>query len=173
MADSAKSTEATYTFAEITWAKRNRIIQKHTKYNKLTGDVESSDFIAIQAETIIASMHGQPQSLSHNVEKTFGRRRRRTHRAWRNILQNSQQPKRHGTGGFAFFTRAVRRGKPHSALVEFRLCQTFGWTPTELAKQPAKTVQEFCHILNVMDEIAEEEKRKRRSVKQNGTRSNL
>ncbi len=54
--------QGTYSFAEITWAKRNRIIQKYTKYNKLSGDVESSDFIAIQAETIIASMHGQPQT---------------------------------------------------------------------------------------------------------------
>jgi hypothetical protein len=58
-----------YIFAEITWAKRNRIIQKHTKYNKLSGDVENSDFIAIQAETIMASMHGQPQSHPLTLEK--------------------------------------------------------------------------------------------------------
>jgi hypothetical protein len=58
-----------YVFAEITWAKRNRIIQKHTKYNKLSGDVESSDFIAIQAETIIASMHGQPATKPVSLEK--------------------------------------------------------------------------------------------------------
>ena len=58
-----------YTFAEITWAKRNRIIQKHTKYNKLSGDVESSDFISIQAETIMASMHGQPQTHPITIEK--------------------------------------------------------------------------------------------------------
>jgi hypothetical protein len=58
-----------YTFAEITWAKRNRIIQKYTRYNKLSGDVESSDFIAIQAETIMASMHGQPQSHPITLEK--------------------------------------------------------------------------------------------------------
>jgi hypothetical protein len=62
----------TYTFAEITWAKRNRIIQKHTKYNKLSGDVESSDFIAIQAETIIASMHGQPASKPITIERLLG-----------------------------------------------------------------------------------------------------
>lgn len=61
-----------YTFAEITWAKRNRIIQKHTKYNKLSGDVESSDFIAIQAETIIASIHGQPSSKPITLEKLLG-----------------------------------------------------------------------------------------------------
>lgn len=62
----------TYTFAEITWAKRNRIIQKHTKYNRLSGDVESSDFIAIQAETIMASMHGQPQTHPITLEKLLG-----------------------------------------------------------------------------------------------------
>ena len=61
-----------YVFKEITWAKRNRIIQKHTKYNKLSGDVESSDFIAIQAETIMASMHGQPQTHPITLEKLLG-----------------------------------------------------------------------------------------------------
>jgi hypothetical protein len=64
--------QGTYTFAEITWAKRNRIIQKHTRYNKLSGDVENSDFIAIQAETILASMHGQPQSHPITLEKLLG-----------------------------------------------------------------------------------------------------
>jgi len=54
--------QGTYVCKEITWAKRNRIIQKHTRYNRLNGDVESSDFIAIQAETIMASLHGQPAS---------------------------------------------------------------------------------------------------------------
>jgi len=61
-----------YIFKEITWAKRNRIIQKHTKYNKLSGDVESSDFISIQAETIMASMHGQPQTHPITLEKLLG-----------------------------------------------------------------------------------------------------
>ncbi len=58
-----------YVFKEITWAKRSRIIQKYTRYNKLSGEVESSDYIAIQAETIIASMHGQPASHPITVEK--------------------------------------------------------------------------------------------------------
>ncbi|MCL4430371.1 MAG: hypothetical protein M1167_06430 [Chloroflexi bacterium] len=61
-----------YIFKEITWAKRNRIIQKHTKYNKLSGDVESSDFISIQAETILASMHSQPQTHPITLEKLLG-----------------------------------------------------------------------------------------------------
>ena len=58
-----------YHFREITWAKRNRIIQKHTKYNNVTGDVISSDFVAIQAETVMAALHGQPQSHPLTLEK--------------------------------------------------------------------------------------------------------
>jgi hypothetical protein len=58
-----------YLFKEITWAKRNRIIQKHTKYNPVNGDVISSDFVAIQAETIMAALHGQPQNHPITLEK--------------------------------------------------------------------------------------------------------
>jgi hypothetical protein len=61
-----------YLFKEITWAKRNRIIQKHTKYSKLSGEVESSDFIAIQAETIMAALHGQPDFKPVTLEKLLG-----------------------------------------------------------------------------------------------------
>jgi len=58
-----------YVFQEITWAKRNRIIQKHTKYNRMTGQVESSDFVAIQAEMIWASLKEQPESKPITLEK--------------------------------------------------------------------------------------------------------
>jgi hypothetical protein len=61
-----------YVFQEITWAKRNRIIQKYTKYSKLSGEVESSDFIAIQAETIWASLKEQPESKPISLEKLLG-----------------------------------------------------------------------------------------------------
>ncbi len=61
--------KGTYVFAEITWAKRNRIIQKHTKYSRLSGEVENSDFIAIQAETIIASLHSQPPTKPITLDK--------------------------------------------------------------------------------------------------------
>jgi hypothetical protein len=61
-----------YLFKEITWAKRNRIIQKNTKYNNLTGEVVSSDFIAIQAETIIASLHRQPETKPITLQKLLG-----------------------------------------------------------------------------------------------------
>lgn len=54
----------------------------------------------------------------------------------------------------------MRRGKPHPALTEFRLCKEFGWTPTQLARQPAKKVEEFIVILNEMDRQTEEEVRK-------------
>ncbi len=58
-----------YVFGEITWAKRSRIIQKHTRYNRFSGEVEGSDFIAIQAETILASLHGQPETHPITLEK--------------------------------------------------------------------------------------------------------
>ncbi|RLG93072.1 hypothetical protein DRO34_01350 [Candidatus Bathyarchaeota archaeon] len=56
--------------------------------------------------------------------------------------------------------RAMRRGKPHPSLTAFRLCKEFGWTPLELAQQPAKTIEEFIVILNELDTQTEEEIRK-------------
>ena len=61
--------EGRYVFSEISWAKRSRIIQKYTKYSKLTGQVESSDFIGIQAETIMASLREQPSHKPMTFEK--------------------------------------------------------------------------------------------------------
>jgi hypothetical protein len=61
-----------YVFKEITWAKRNRIIQKYTKYHPSSGQVLSSDLIAIQAETIMASLHGQPESKPLSLVKLLG-----------------------------------------------------------------------------------------------------
>jgi hypothetical protein len=58
-----------YVFQEITWAKRNRIIQKHTKYHPLSGNVLSTDYVAIQAETIWASLKEQPESRPITLEK--------------------------------------------------------------------------------------------------------
>ncbi|MDD5263864.1 MAG: hypothetical protein PHU43_03410 [Candidatus Bipolaricaulis sp.] len=58
-----------YVLKETTWAKRNRIIQKHTKYHPMTGNIISSDYIAIQAETIMACIHGQPDSKPITLEK--------------------------------------------------------------------------------------------------------
>jgi len=58
-----------YVFQEITWAKRSRIIQKHTKYHPVTGQVRSSDYIAIQAETIQASLREQPPNKPITLEK--------------------------------------------------------------------------------------------------------
>jgi hypothetical protein len=58
-----------YVFGEITWAKRSRIIQKHTKYSKVTGQVECSDLVAIQAETVIASLKEQPENKPITLEK--------------------------------------------------------------------------------------------------------
>jgi len=61
-----------YVFQEITWAKRSRIIQKHTKYHPITGQVVSSDFVAIQAETIWASLKEQPVKKPITLEKLLG-----------------------------------------------------------------------------------------------------
>jgi hypothetical protein len=67
-----KEYQGSYVFREITWAKRNRIIQKHTKYSKASGEVESSDFIAIQAETIWASLQKQPETKPVSLERLLG-----------------------------------------------------------------------------------------------------
>jgi hypothetical protein len=64
--------QGTYVFSEITWAKRSRIIQKHTKYHPLSGQVQSSDFIAIQAETIWAALRQQPESNPVSLDKLLG-----------------------------------------------------------------------------------------------------
>ena len=61
-----------YVFQEITWAKRSRIIQKHTRYHPMTGQVVSSDFIGIQAETILASLCEQPPNKPITLEKLLG-----------------------------------------------------------------------------------------------------
>jgi hypothetical protein len=46
------------------------------------------------------------------------------------------------------------------SVTRFRLCKEFGFTPNQLDRQPAKTVQEFILILNELDRQAEEEKQK-------------
>jgi len=61
-----------YVFQEITWAKRSRIIQKYTKYHPVTGQVVNSDFVAIQAETIWASLKEQPANKPVTLEKLLG-----------------------------------------------------------------------------------------------------
>ncbi len=58
-----------YVFQEITWAKRSRIIQKHTRYHPVSGQVVNSDFVAIQAETIWASLKQQPANKPITLEK--------------------------------------------------------------------------------------------------------
>ncbi len=58
-----------YVFTEISWAKRSRIIQKHTKYHPTTGQVMKSDYVAIQAKTIWASLKEQPEINPITLEK--------------------------------------------------------------------------------------------------------
>jgi hypothetical protein len=59
-----------------------------------------------------------------------------------------------------FFIRAIRRQKPNPTVTEFRLCKEFGWTPTELAKQPARIIQQFLVILGEIDKQTEAEMKK-------------
>jgi len=58
-----------YILSEITWAKRSRIIQKYTRYSQQTGQVVTSDYVAIQAETIMASLKEQPPNKPITLEK--------------------------------------------------------------------------------------------------------
>jgi len=64
-----KEYKGKYVFQEISWAKRSRIIQKHTKYHPITGNVLRSDYVAIQAETVITSLKEQPKSNPITLEK--------------------------------------------------------------------------------------------------------
>lgn len=57
-----------YVFQEITWAKRNRILQKYTRYNPQTGSVVTTDYVAIQAETVFASLVEQPENKPITLE---------------------------------------------------------------------------------------------------------
>jgi len=58
-----------YVFQEISWAKRSRIIQRYTRYHPISGQVASSDYITIQAETIWASLKEQPPHKPITLEK--------------------------------------------------------------------------------------------------------
>lgn len=58
-----------YRFSEISWSKRSRIIQKHTRYSQLTGQVVNSDYVSVQAETIWASLREQPSNKPISLEK--------------------------------------------------------------------------------------------------------
>jgi len=58
-----------YVFQEVSWAKRSRVIQKYTKYHPVTGQVVNSDYVAIQAETIWASLKEQPADKPITLER--------------------------------------------------------------------------------------------------------
>lgn len=51
----------------------------------------------------------------------------------------------------------MRRGDAHPTITEYRLCKEFGWTLTELARQPAKKVEEFILIVGEIDRQTERE----------------
>lgn len=58
-----------YVFQEISWAKRSRIIQKHTKYHPISGRIVKADYVAIQGETIWASLKEQPPHKPISLKK--------------------------------------------------------------------------------------------------------
>lgn len=58
-----------YVFTGISWARRSRIIQKHTKYHPISGQISRADYVAIQAETIWASIRDQPPHKPITLEK--------------------------------------------------------------------------------------------------------
>jgi N-acyl-L-homoserine lactone synthetase len=66
----------------------------------------------------------------------------------------------------------MRRGRPHPALTDYRLCKEFGWTVEELEQQPSKKIQEFLIILAEIDRQTQQEidKAKRESGSQRGFR---
>jgi len=51
----------------------------------------------------------------------------------------------------------MRRGKPHQAVTEYRLCAEFKCLPSQLAREPAKKIQEFLVILGEVDRQTQEE----------------
>jgi hypothetical protein len=61
----------------------------------------------------------------------------------------------------------MRRGRPHPALTEYRLCKEFGWTLLELDWQPNKRVEQLLVIINEVDRQTQEEidKAKRESAR--------
>ena len=66
----------------------------------------------------------------------------------------------------------MRRGRPHPALTDYRLCKEFGLTVEELERQPSKKIQEFLIILAEIDQQTQQEidKAKRESGSQRGFR---
>jgi hypothetical protein len=57
----------------------------------------------------------------------------------------------------------MRRDRPHQAVTEYRLCTEFKCLPSQLAREPAKKIQEFLVILGEVDRrtMDEMEKAKR------------
>jgi len=51
----------------------------------------------------------------------------------------------------------MRRSSPHQSVTEYRLCTEFKCLPSQLAKEPAKKIQEFLVILGEVDRQTQEE----------------
>jgi hypothetical protein len=50
---------------------------------------------------------------------------------------------------------AARYDLPHEALTTYGLCREFGWTPRQLARQDAKTIEMLLLIMNDQRNLAQ------------------
>jgi len=130
--------QGTYVFQEITWAKRSRIIQKHTKYHPLTGQVLSSDFIAIQAETIWAALKQQPQSQPLTLEKLLGEENG-IPIALGELFSQVVNGLCAVTRDEAAFYPRLRRQKPNPVITDFRSARSSGGPLTNSPNSPPES----------------------------------
>jgi hypothetical protein len=61
-----------YVVKRYTWATRNRIIEKYTQINPVSGKVVSTDKTAVRAELILVSIAQQPSGNPVTLEKLLG-----------------------------------------------------------------------------------------------------
>jgi hypothetical protein len=61
-----------YVVKRYTWATRNRIIEKYTQINPVTGKVVSTDKTAVRAELILVSIVQQPPGNPISLERLLG-----------------------------------------------------------------------------------------------------
>jgi hypothetical protein len=121
--------------------------------------VVSSDFIVIQAETIWASLKQQPRNQPLSLERLLGEEDG-VPIALGELFSKKVNDLALSTGTKRLFLSEPSTPKTQPAVTDFRLCKEFGWTPTQLAKQPAKTIQQFSVILNELDRQTQEETKK-------------
>jgi hypothetical protein len=61
--------KGTYVLKPLAWAKHARISQRHTRIDYQTGRILEVDYITSQLETVMASLHGQPEKAKITFER--------------------------------------------------------------------------------------------------------